>query len=417
MPIHTTTRPETTALLAHKGVERIFAIFNGAGEETRIVGGSVRNALAGQHVHEFDFATTALPEIIQARAEAAGLKYIPTGIEHGTITILAGGESFEITTLRKDVETDGRRAIVRFGRDFEEDAHRRDFTINALSMDQHGTLYDYTGGLADLAAGRVRFIGAARQRIREDYLRILRLFRFSADFAGGRLDAEGLDAAIREREGLRRLSTERIRAELLKLMGGKRVAEVAYEIAEAGLFTPLLPLVPQPSRLNRFITIETEATQDPLLRLAALFTMVRENVTALRVHLSLSNAETTRLDHAVTLASSLHALAEPPSEPAMRALLLHRSHQTLDDAFVLTQAGAPAALGAAWASARARLRTLPKPKLPFSGADLIARGISPGPGMGEALQRLEKAWIAAGFPEDSESLAALLDRIAPARRV
>ena len=195
--------PDAAArLLADVDLSRVLAALDREGEETRIVGGALRNALLQRLVQEIDLATTLLPEAIAAHTAAAGLRAVPTGIEHGTLTVLAGKKTFEVTTLREDIETDGRRAKVRFGRDFRADALRRDFTINALSMTRGGWLYDYTGGLDDLASRKVRFIGEPGRRIAEDFLRILRFFRFSAEFGEGPLDPEGRAAALRLRDGL-----------------------------------------------------------------------------------------------------------------------------------------------------------------------------------------------------------------------
>jgi tRNA nucleotidyltransferase/poly(A) polymerase len=188
-------------LLEHQPLAQLLALLCEGEGEARIVGGALRNALLGRFVHEVDVATTLLPPEVMARAKAAGWRSIPTGIAHGTVTVLVGGEPFEVTTLREDVETDGRHAVVRFGGDFRLDAQRRDFTVNALSMGLDGRLYDYVGGLDDLHAGRIRFIGEARTRIKEDYLRILRFFRFSGDYAEGPLDADGLAASIAMRDG------------------------------------------------------------------------------------------------------------------------------------------------------------------------------------------------------------------------
>jgi tRNA nucleotidyltransferase/poly(A) polymerase len=187
----------------------LFAALSKTGAETRVVGGAVRDALLGLPPHEIDLATTALPDAVLAAARDAGLKGVPTGIEHGTVTIVVAGTPFEVTTLREDVETDGRFAKVRFGGDFEQDAKRRDFTINALSLSFDGEIHDYTGGLADIEARRIRFIGDAATRIREDYLRILRFFRFNASHGEGPFDREGLHESIVARENLSRLSRER----------------------------------------------------------------------------------------------------------------------------------------------------------------------------------------------------------------
>ncbi|MGQ0445237.1 MAG: CCA tRNA nucleotidyltransferase, partial [Beijerinckiaceae bacterium] len=274
----------------------VFAALDQEGEETRIVGGALRNALLGRPAREIDLATTLLPDAIMARAMAAGLRAIPTGIAHGTVTVAAFKRTFEVTTLREDIATDGRHAKVLFGRDFKSDALRRDFTMNALSMTRGGRLFDYTGGLDDIAARRVRFIGEPARRIAEDYLRILRFFRFSADFGEGPLDAAGRLAAIRQRDGLARLSRERTRAELLKLLSAQRAAGVCADMCADGLLHPLIASVPNPARLRRAAVIVPP--QDPLLRLAALCVKLPEDAARLRDRLRLSNSEAERLERA-----------------------------------------------------------------------------------------------------------------------
>src|SRR4029077_2464537 len=197
---------------------RLLDVLDAGGEEARVVGGAVRNALLGIPIGEIDIATTAVPDEVVRRAKNAGFKPVPTGIEHGTVTVVIGGRPFEVTTLREDVETFGRHANVRFGRDWKKDAERRDFSMNALSAGADGHVHDYVGGLADLKARRVRFIGEASKRIAEDYLRILRFFRFHAAYGHGLPDAAGLAACIAARAGLGQLSRERVRMELLKLL-------------------------------------------------------------------------------------------------------------------------------------------------------------------------------------------------------
>src|SRR6201997_1826431 len=197
---------------------RVLELLNGNGEEARVVGGAVRNALLKIPTGDIDVATTALPEEVLRRAKAAGIKSVPTGIEHGTVTLVADGQPFEVTTLREDTETFGRKAKVAFGRDWVGDAHRRDFTINALSADLDGVVHDYVGGLADIAERRVRFIGDPKQRIEEDYLRILRFFRIHAAFGAGEVDRKGYLACIGARAGLASLSAERVRMEVVKLL-------------------------------------------------------------------------------------------------------------------------------------------------------------------------------------------------------
>ena len=395
------------ALFDDKTLLGVFAALAQEGEETRIVGGALRNALLGRTVHEIDLATTLLPEVVMARANAAGLRVVPTGVAHGTVTVLAGERTFEVTTLREDIATDGRHAKVGFGRDFETDALRRDFTMNALSTTRDGRLFDYTGGLADIAARKVRFIGEPARRIEEDYLRILRFFRFSADFGDGPLDCAGRSAALRQREGLASLSRERIHAELLKLLCARRGADVCAEICADGLLHPLLALAPNPARLRRVVAIIPP--QDPLLRLAALCVELPEDAARLRERLRLSNAEGERLEGAALALTGLHGLSEPPKPDGLRGLLFRHGRQAAGDAIILAQADARPGHDDEWERARKFLQDTEEPRLPFSGADFIARGITEGRAIGEALKELQKRWIEAGFPTDPASLARLLD--------
>jgi poly(A) polymerase len=399
------------ALLKDQALLRLFAALAQPGEETRIVGGALRDALFGRPVNEIDLATTLLPEAVMGRAKAAGLRTIPTGLRHGTVTVLAGGTAFEVTTLREDIATNGRHAEVRFGRDFQIDALRRDFTINALSLAPGGRLFDYTGGLADIAAREVRFIGEPARRIKEDYLRILRFFRFSADFGEGPLDAEGRLAAIREREGLSRLSRERIRAELLKLLRARRAAEVCAAISADGLLHPLIGLAANPARLRRLIGLGEGPPQDPLLRLAALCVILPEDAWRLRERLRLSNAEAERLEAAARGLIELHGQDEPPAFAKLQGLLFRHGRQAAADALLLAQADALPEKDMAWERARICLRETAEPRLPFSGADLIAHGITEGRAVGEALKELQTRWVKAGFPEDPASLARLLGEL------
>jgi tRNA nucleotidyltransferase/poly(A) polymerase len=396
-------------LLDDPGLRRTLEILNGDGEEARLVGGAVRNALLGRPSTDFDIATTGRPEQVIARAKKAGIRTVPTGLAHGTVTLLCNGRSFEVTTLREDVETDGRHAKIRFGRDFALDARRRDFTINALSLSLDGEIYDYTDGLADIAAARVRFIGDPATRIREDYLRILRFFRFSADYAADEFDTAGVDAAISERAGLRGLSHERIRQELLKLLVARRAVAGLTALAEAGLLAPLLSCVPQPARLARLLSITPEA--DALLRLAATAAIVSEDAARLRDMLRLSNAETARIAKATAARSLMHG-HPVPDYGRLRETLFACGRQGARDGVELGWAESAAPPDDPnWQSARAFVRDTPEPQLPFSSADLIARGIAAGRPLGIALKRLQAAWIRAGFPQDPRRLATLLDEV------
>src|ERR1700726_4342861 len=219
---------------------RVLGLLNGNGEEARVVGGAVRNALLGIPTGDIDIATTALPAEVIRRARAAGIKSVPTGIDHGTVTLVVDSQPFEVTTLREDTETFGRKAKVAFGRDWMRDAERRDFTINGLSVDAAGFVHDHVGGLDDIAARRVRFIGDPNQRISEDYLRILRFFRIHAAFGAGEPDRAAYLACIRNRAGLAGLSAERLRMEMMKLAVAAGAAGAIAAMAEGGLLLPIL---------------------------------------------------------------------------------------------------------------------------------------------------------------------------------
>ena len=391
---------------------RALEALNGDGEETRLVGGAVRDLAFGEPAVDFDLATTATADEVIRRARAAGFKVALTGVAHGTVTIVVDGRPIETTTLREDVETDGRWAKVAFGRDFAADARRRDFTINALSLSADGTVHDYVGGLEDLGAGRVRFIGDADARIREDYLRILRFFRFSARFAASGIDREGLSAAIRGRDGLARLSRERVRAELLKLLAAPRASEVVQTMGESGFLEPILGGVGYTRRLSRLIAIEAERGPgaDALLRLAALGVAIPEDAERLRDRLRLANAEFDRLRAAAEALISLHGIEAPPSFQSLRTLLFSAGREGARDALMLAQAESEAPpADAAFAGADRFLANALEPKLPISGADLIARGVAAGRPVGRALRAFQALWIRAAFPKEPEMLARLLE--------
>ena len=399
-------------LLKQGPLARALEALNGGGEETRLVGGAVRDLALSATVFDFDLATTAAPGEVMRRARAAGIKVAPTGLAHGTVTIVVDGQPIEATTLREDVETDGRRAKVAFGRDFSADARRRDFTINALSLGAEGRVYDYVGGLNDLAAGRVRFIGDAAARIREDYLRILRFFRFSARFASGGLDPEGLSASMREREGLARLSRERVRSELMKLLSAPHAGEVVQAMGECGFLEPVLGGLAYRRRLRRLIAIQAARGRDPdaVLRLAALSAVIPENADRLRERLRLANDEYGRIAAAAAELIGLHGIVEAPSLDDLRALLITAKREAARDALILAQAESGASPDdPGFARADRFLADTPESKLPFSGADLIARGVPPGRVVGETLRAFQALWIRAGFPTEPQTLARLLE--------
>jgi poly(A) polymerase len=393
-------------------VAELLAVLNRNGEEARIIGGAVRNTLLGQLPGDFDIATTAIPEEVSRRVDAAGFKAVPTGIDHGTVTIVISGRPFEVTTLRQDVETYGRKAKVAFGRDWRADAERRDFTINALSVSPDGTLYDYVGGLSDLADRRVRFIGDPQQRVAEDYLRILRFFRFHAVYGHGPLDAAGLRACISARAGLDTLSRERVRMEFLKLLLAPDPVATIIVMAEVGLLGRVLAGVPLLASFETMLKVEAALglAPDAVRRLAALGTLVEEDAERLWQRLRLSNIEHERLR---SMATQWRGLSPAIGEAGARALLYWLGPDRFFDRVLMAWSRSSAdAADPTWQ----RLATLPSrwtaPVFPLKAADLIARGVPAGPALGAALRAARVAWITAGFPMDSASLATIAAQVA-----
>jgi poly(A) polymerase len=394
------------AWLNEPPLRALLAVLDRDGEEARVVGGAVRNALIGLPHGDIDIATTAVPQEVMRRATAAGFKGVPTGIDHGTVTVVIGGRPFEVTTLREDVETFGRHATVRFGRDWKGDAERRDFTMNALSLSPDGTVHDYVGGLADLERRQVRFIGDATTRIREDYLRILRFFRFHACYGEGAPDPAGLTAVIVERAGLERLSRERVRMELMKLLLAPRAVAAIIVMAESGLIGMVLGGVPYLASLAGMAQREAALGLAPnwTRRLGALGAWIVEDAERLAERLRLSNVERETLG---AMASAWWRVS--PGMDA-RALLyrLGPDHFTARALLAWSRADAEAD-EAAWRA----LATLPQrwtaPTFPLRAADFLARGLEKGPALGAALGRAEEAWIAAGFPTDRRALDAIAD--------
>ncbi len=386
----------------------VLAVLNRDGEEARVVGGAARNALMGLPLSDIDIATTAVPEEVMRRAAAAGLKAVPTGIDHGTVTLVVDGAPFEVTTLRQDVETFGRKAKVAFGRDWKVDAERRDFTMNALSISPDGVVHDYVGGLADLKARRVRFIGDPARRIVEDYLRILRFFRFQASYAHGAPDAAGLHACIVARDGLRTLSRERVRAELMKLLVAPFAVPTLVVMAETGFIELLLGGVPLLASFANMIKVEEAAgvAPDAVRRLAAIGVFIAEDAERLRARLRLFNAEHERL---TAMAHRWWQLS-PELGEAAKALLYRLGPTHYVDRVLIAWTRSPrGAADPAWRD----LATLPArwtaPAFPLKSADLMARSVPKGPALGEALRAAEEAWIAAGFPQDEAALGRIAD--------
>lgn len=398
-------------------VRRVLGILADGGYEGRVVGGAVRNALLDTPVKDVDIATTALPADVIRLAEAAGLGAVPTGIAHGTVTVIADRQPIEVTTLRRDVETFGRQARVSFTEDWREDAERRDFTINALYCDANGVVHDPLGGYGDLKARRVRFIGEARERIREDYLRILRFFRFTAEYASGEPDGDGLAAAIEMAPGMVQLSAERVRAELLRLLKAPRAVEIAHVMAEAGFFEALIGTAGDVQALARLAAIEAALGREPdaLLRLAALAGIgAGASPSALAERLRLSNADADRL-HQVALPSQ--ALVPSADEKKARAFIYRLGAEAFRDGTLLAWSRSDAAPDCErWRGRFTLAERWTAPVLPVRGADLLSRGLAQGPAVGRILRAFEDWWVAEDFPKDEYRLARTLSNIVKASR-
>jgi len=375
----------------------------------RFVGGAVRNAVLGGPVEDIDIATTLEPPAVIAALQAAGLKAVPTGVEHGTVTAVSARRPYEITTLRRDVETDGRRAVVAFTQDWGQDAARRDFTLNALYADRRGVILDPGGtGLADARAGRIVFVGDPATRIAEDYLRILRFFRFFAWYGRGTADAAALSACAAMSDGLAGLSAERISKELLKLLAADDPRASVRLMDEAGV---LRALVPQAQGLARFeALVEIQADQffpsDPLLRLAALLGEDADRGVTLAATLRLSN------DQRARLTASLGR--EPRIASWMGAREIRRAiyaigARALADRAMLTWAGAGATSAShQWRALLALAASWTPPPFPVTGDDAILAGAPKGPKVGEALKEVELWWIDNDFTDDR---AAAVERL------
>lgn len=396
----------------HEGpAARVLQLLNGDGEEARVVGGAVRNALLDRPIGDVDIATTALPSEVVRRAKSAGIKAVPTGIEHGTVTLVLDGHGFEITTLREDVETFGRKAKVAFGRDWVRDAERRDFTINALSMSPDGIVHDYVGGLDDIFERKVRFIGDPDQRIAEDYLRILRFFRIHAAYGAGPPDRAGLLACIRGRSGLATLSAERLRMEMMKLMVADGVIASVEAMADGGLLLAVLGGVAYLGTFAAMVEAERALSleADPVRRLAALAVAVTEDAKRLMLRLRLSNAEAKRLDSMGHRWWRLAGMDEATAKRRLYRLGEPRFH----DRMMLAWARAGrAADPKPWRDLIALPQRWHAPAFPLKAADFIARGFAQGPALGHVLTLAEDAWLAADFPLDPPALRTIADQTA-----
>jgi poly(A) polymerase len=389
------------------------AVMAALGGEARFVGGVVRNALLRQPVSDIDIATPLTPDEVTKRLQAAKLNAVPTGIEHGTVTAITNGKHFEVTTLRRDVATDGRRAVVAFTADWKEDAARRDFTMNALYAAADGEIFDYFAGLADLEAGRVRFVGDATIRIREDYLRILRLFRFHAWYGRGEIDKDALHAAAAEKAGIGQLSGERISKEMLRLLEAENPVPVLRLMASSGILGEILPgnlLIPRLERLAQ-IDANNFFTPDPILRLASLLPDAT-SANAVADRFKLSNADRTRLEDVL---GGKDRIVSYLSIKEVRKLLYRLGPKAFKDRATLRWAEDPKDSNAVqWRALLAVADAWDRPEFPLTGREVMNAGVPEGPLVGRILAEVEDWWIDSDFTDDEFSLAERLKAVVQA---
>ena len=384
------TAPETLAVMSALG-------------EARFVGGAVRNALLGVPVVDVDIAVPMPPHEALVRLKAKDIKVVETGLDHGTVTAIAGTHAFEVTSLRRDVETDGRHAKVAFTDDWAEDAARRDFTINALYATADGEIFDYATGVEDLIAGRVRFMGDARARIAEDYLRVLRLFRFHAWYGKGEIDPEGLRAAAEAKDKLKSLSAERVAKELLRLLEAAHPTPVLRVMAATGILSLLLPGALQLARLEKLVQLEAEKPGDAVLRLAALLPDGNQSAQAVASVLRLSNAVRDRLEQAL----GGEKIGAQISAQEARRRLYRIGAASFRDKVMLQWASAPQGAGA-WRMLLEMADNWQRPRFALTGRDVMQAGIAQGPDVGRLLAQVEDWWVEGDF---AASESALRDRL------
>ena len=389
--------PGAVAVMAAIGADQRIA---------RYVGGCVRDALFGRPVRDIDIATELTPEQVMARLEEAGLSYAETGLAHGTVTAIADGRGFEVTTLRHDVETDGRRASVAYTDDWLVDARRRDFSINALYADADGTIYDPVDGVPDIEAGLVRFIGTAEHRIEEDFLRILRFFRFHAWYGKGPLDPLSLEACIHLKRGLRSLSVERVRAELLRLLESHAPQETLRVMHQQGILGEIMP---PPAGLGTLEAVvgqeESENHSDAIRRLIALYRGQGRVLQELAKDWKLSNQQKKRIKRYGVVVDAWGE-GPVPSPVALRQMAYQQSKEAVEDWLLVR----PIPLDGVHAEVMDSLRDWTVPEFPLAGADVVALGVGEGAAVGAALKAIEAQWIEGDFQQDRAALLALLKK-------
>ena len=402
---------ENLQWLQSESVQKIFSILEESGAETRVVGGAIRNSILGLEIKEIDFATTATPDEVIALFTAKKIRTIPTGVEYGTVTVVLDSENYEITTLREDIKTDGRHAVVKFGKNWSKDAKRRDFTMNALYLDRYGKLFDYTGGYHDCLDKKIEFIGSAEQRIKEDYLRILRYFRFMATFGFVEFDKATMSAILKNKNGLNQLSPERISMEMKKILVGSFAAEIIEKMVETGLFQILtggdvrLPQFQKLMQLSKSLEFEI----NPTVMIYTLVISDSEDIDRVVEKMHFLNSERKRM-HSIYEFSKVSILDLADLE--LTKLLYKYGRQTSFDGVLIQFINGQ--LPEQKSKLNLILRKLSELEIPefeISGKDLITMGVKPGKQMGELLKRGESAWINSGFKLSKNELLQLIGNL------
>ena len=385
--------------LKREATQAVLGELSRAGHTARVVGGAVRNALLGVPVRDIDIATDAEPADVARIFESGGYKVIPTGLKHGTVTVIAHESAYEVTTLREDVATDGRHADVRFTDDWVKDASRRDFTINALYCEADGKVFDPLRGLDDIERRRIRFIGDPAARIREDYLRILRFFRFFAEYGRGAIDQDGLSACVAGRVGARRLSAERIREELLRLLVAPRALDAMQAMFEYGLIGEFVPAAPRLNHLARLNGIDQDG--DGVLRLGVATVSVIEDADRITESLRLSNEQRRRL---IDIEFGL-SIRTPLTAKLVRQSIYRVGPERFTNCLKIARSRSYRQLSHRdWITALDLAKAWTVPKFPLSGADALALGARAGPNIGSALRQVEALWIESDFTLDDAAL-------------
>ncbi len=413
MPVQDPATLKNAPWLNHPSLQKLFAVMNEGGQETRVVGGAVRNHLLAAPVTDIDLATTLSPQQVIERAEKAGFKTIPTGIDHGTVTLVINGQTYEITSLRKDIKTDGRHAIVEYGTDWLQDASRRDFTMNALYVSHDGTLHDPLGtGQDDVKARKLRFIGTSEHRIQEDYLRTLRFYRLAAQYGEPPFDSAAIRATIKCRQGLANLSPERVNNELVKLLKAPLAKQILPLLYQNGLLSQILASAPNLIPALRGINIENHLNLPPnsMFRLSLLAVYHQGDIKRLKKLFKLSNAQED------TLQMSQAYKALPPLD-VNAGDEHHKAH------YVLGSQAYTLAFLTKWATGKHATndQSITKlfqkesnrivPTFPLSGKDLIYAGVQPGPDLGKKLKALENIWLEKNFTLTTDELLQKLDTL------